>query len=287
MANNTTASGALDTDKFLHANLAYHNSMIYPDTSKSIAQSLLGRHLRDSLPAMREFYQIRKEFVMERRERKIVSAKSIKKMMESYDNGSRVLPPLTVGDSVRVQNQTTTRTTKWDKTGRVTKDLGNRQYEVLLDGSRRITMRNRKHLRRIPGKHVVIEEGEEEDESTEELEVSAPASPASSADAVKAESDITAGPKSPAVSADPEQVRPEPVQPRLARPEPVQSSPVASEPRKRGRSSVPPSRLKVTGDGKSYAAVVRIGPPGGKGCGPSVPRRMGSVRSRVEVQSRL
>ena len=32
VANNTMASGALDTDKFLHANLAYRNSMIYPDS---------------------------------------------------------------------------------------------------------------------------------------------------------------------------------------------------------------------------------------------------------------
>ena len=75
-----------------------------------------------------------------------------------------------------MQNHTTNRTTKWDKTGRVTKDLGNRQYEVLLDGSRRITLRNRKHLRRIPGKFVLADEGEEGDES-EDQEVSTPASP--------------------------------------------------------------------------------------------------------------
>ena len=82
-------------DKFLHANLAYHNSTIYPDTGKLIAQ----------------FYQISKEFIMERKERELVAPKSIKKMTESYDGGSRSLPSISVGDCVRVQNQTTTRTT--------------------------------------------------------------------------------------------------------------------------------------------------------------------------------
>ena len=66
--------------------------------------------MQDSLPAVREFYQISKDFVMERKEREIVVAKSVKKMTESYDRSSRPFPPLTVGDSVRVQNQTTTRT---------------------------------------------------------------------------------------------------------------------------------------------------------------------------------
>ena len=92
------------------------------------------------------------------------------------------MPTLSVGDYVRVQNQTTNRTTKWDKTGRVVEDLVNRQYEIMMDGSRRITLRNRQHLRRIPGKYVVIEEGEEEAKSEEQRvlrpQVPAPAVPA-------------------------------------------------------------------------------------------------------------
>ena len=101
---------------------------------------------------------------MERKEREIATAKLIKKMTESYERGSRSLPTLSVGDSVRVQNQTTTRTTKWDKTGVVTKLLSDRKYEVMMDGSHRITTRNRRHPRRIPGKKVQLEEDEEEEE---------------------------------------------------------------------------------------------------------------------------
>ena len=41
---NTMSSGALDMDKFLQATITYRNSTIYPETSKMISQSLLGRH---------------------------------------------------------------------------------------------------------------------------------------------------------------------------------------------------------------------------------------------------
>ena len=265
----------MDTYKFLDANLAYRNSTIYPDTGKMITQSLLERHLQDSLPNVQEFYQIKKEYVMEWKERELVAAKSVKYMSAAYDKGSRLLPTLSVGDFVRVQNQTPSRTTKWDKSGRVTKDLGNRQYEIMMDGSRRVTMRNRRHLRRIPGKLVVLEEGEEKDDEIQDLRApsssASPASPASPASMDKLK---------PAVSADP---KPEAVQPNPVQPEPTRSDPVISEPRRSGRSSVPPSRLEVTGNGKSYAAVIstgftgKIALVGGKGCGPSVPIRRKSV----------
>ena len=142
-------------------------------------------------------------------------------------------------------------------------------------------MRNRRHLRRIPGKQVVPEEeGEEEDDKIQE-DLRAPISPASPTSS--ANSAGPASPAKPAVSADPEQV---PVQRNPVQPEPVRSDLVISEPRRSGRSSVPPSRLEVTGNGKSYAAVVSTGftgqraSVGGKGCGPSIPRRRESVRLR-------
>ena len=128
----------------------------------------------------------------------------------------------------------------------------------------------------------MIEEGEEEDEYTEVPEAPAPRVlrqhaqvPAPAGPVVKNEIANPAVPKSPAVSADPEPIRLEPVQPEPdqldpVQSEPVQPEPVSSEPRR--------SRMEVTSQGKSYAAVVRIGlmkvvSPGG--------RRMWSVPSRV------
>merc|ERR1712237_103620 len=164
---NTNNRGELDTDKFLRARLAYRNSAIYPETGKTIAQSLLGRHLRDGLPAVKGFHELKEEHLMNRKQRELVAAKRVAAMKQSYDKGSKALPPLAVGDRVRVQNRTTIRTTRWDKTGIITATLGDRKYEVMMDGSRRITTRNRRHLRRIP-KETVEKEGEEEDDDEDE-----------------------------------------------------------------------------------------------------------------------
>ena len=65
VTGNTTPSGSLDTDKYLQASLAYRNSVIYPETGRTIAQTLLGRHLRGSLPAVISFYQLKREYVMD------------------------------------------------------------------------------------------------------------------------------------------------------------------------------------------------------------------------------
>ena len=103
VTGNCSSTGTVDTDKFLRTNLAYRNGTIYSETGKTIAQSLMGRHLRGALPAVKEFYLVKREFIKD-------------------------LPKLAVGDNVRVQNQTMVRPTKWDKTGVVMAILSNRKY---------------------------------------------------------------------------------------------------------------------------------------------------------------
>ena len=61
----------------------------------------------------------------------------------------RILEPLKTGDSVQIQNQSGNKPKQWHNTGVVTEVLPNRQYYVIVDGSRRITVRNRKFLRKI------------------------------------------------------------------------------------------------------------------------------------------
>ena len=122
---------------------------IYPETGRTIAQTLFGRHLRGPLPAVSSFFHMKKELIMEREEREILAAKLNNKMKTTWDKGSRVLPDLQIGDRVRIQNQTTLRRIRWDRTGKITGILRDRQYTVLVDGSRRITVRNRRHLRKI------------------------------------------------------------------------------------------------------------------------------------------
>ena len=104
--------------------------------------TLLGRHLRDALPGITKFYQIKKEFVMEQKERELLAAKLNTKMAKYYNRGSEVLPELAVGDNVRIQNHTTVRTTRWDRTGVIIRVLRDRQYKILVDGSQRLTVIN-------------------------------------------------------------------------------------------------------------------------------------------------
>ena len=66
---------------------------------------------------------------------------------ERLSANTRILNPLSVGDCVRIQNQTGPHPTKWDKTGIVIEVRQFDQYVVRVDGSGRVTLRNRKFLR--------------------------------------------------------------------------------------------------------------------------------------------
>ena len=86
---------------------------------------------------------------MERNCCMVLVAKLIMRMETSFNKGSKVLPELSVGNRVRVQNRTTLRMIRWDKTGMVMKKLRDRQYEIVMDSSCRVTVRNRRHLRKV------------------------------------------------------------------------------------------------------------------------------------------
>ena len=68
------------------------------------------------------------------------------KAAEQWTEHTKRLPPLRVGDHVRIQNQTGLHPTKWDKTGVVIQVRQFDQYNVRIDGSSRVTLRNRKFL---------------------------------------------------------------------------------------------------------------------------------------------
>ena len=62
---------------------------------------------------------------------------------------TKPLLPLRVGDHVLIQNQTGNHPKRWDKRGVIASCEGFDQYIVIVDGSRRLTKRNRKFLRRF------------------------------------------------------------------------------------------------------------------------------------------
>ena len=68
---------------------------------------------------------------------------------EYYNNHICPLPPLSIGDSVLLQNQTGNHTTCWKETGRIVETLPNKQYNIKVGGSNRVTLCNECFLCKI------------------------------------------------------------------------------------------------------------------------------------------
>ena len=59
------------------------------------------------------------------------------------------MPLLAVGDKVIVQNQTGRAPNKWDKSGVIVECKPHNQVNVMMDGSRNFSLRNRQFVRKI------------------------------------------------------------------------------------------------------------------------------------------
>ena len=76
---------------------------------------------------------------------------------EKLNEHSKNLEELTVGDRCFVQNQTGNHPKRWDRTGVVVDAGRNDQYTVKIDGSGRVTLRNRRFLRKFKPASMVIQ----------------------------------------------------------------------------------------------------------------------------------
>ena len=251
---NTNRDGSLTNDKFLQALMTYRNTPDR-DTHRSPAQVIFGRNLRDFLPSPQTRYKPQPEWIMLREDREKALAKRAISNMEKLDRNCRVLPKLAVGDSVLVQNQVGNHPSRWDITGVVVEVKDNDQYIVKVDGSGRMTIRNRKFLKKITPysmtKHFKTSDYPE-------------TNPPVNQPPLALEADPRPQPTQPLPEPEAEP-NPEPTAPPQAAPAPAQAAEPtqqpAEPPRRSSRASQQTDRLQLSWGTKSYAQVVSVKDP--------------------------
>ena len=148
LMDNASPSGSIDIDRFQKAMLIYRNS-IDPETKASPAMIIFGRPIRDAIPIPMGRYCPHSTWVETLAHREQALAKRHSREHEKWEQHTKVLPPLRVGDHVYVQNLTGNHPRRWERTGSVVEVKQHHQYVVKIDGSGRLTLRNRQHLRKF------------------------------------------------------------------------------------------------------------------------------------------
>ena len=146
--NNTGPNGELEVAKYQGAVLQYRNTPDQ-DTKMSPAMIVFGRCVRDLIPVLPGKYTPQQAWTDNAGLRESALRKRHLPAVERLTAHTKRLPPLQVGDHVRIPNQFGSESLTWDKTGIVVEVKQHDQYVIRVDGSGRVTLRNRKFLRRF------------------------------------------------------------------------------------------------------------------------------------------
>ena len=164
LEENMGENGSLDTDNMVRALLQQRNT---PDRECKIspAEVLFGRRLRDTLPQLSKSVQIFDSDQLHNQWHQAWAAKEeairtrLVRSCEQLEIGCKELPPLREGDNVLIQNQdkATGRPNKWDREGTIIAMKDYDQYLIKVHGSGRITLRNRRFLRKFQRRPQTVE----------------------------------------------------------------------------------------------------------------------------------
>ena len=150
MRSNVGPLGTLDTDRFLKAMLQLRNTPD-PDCGVSPAEIVFGRPLRDNLQFTD--YLNGKHYSQRWRDAWSTKEEALRARFinscEKLNQHARYLPPMNPGDKCFVQNQAGPYAKKWHHTGTVAEVLPHDKYAIKMDGSGRVTHRNRRFIRKF------------------------------------------------------------------------------------------------------------------------------------------
>ena len=148
LEDNTGAQGTLDNNKFLAAQLAHRNKPD-PETTLSSSEVVFGRRIKDLVPHAPGKLKVSSRWHETMKMREAVMARRHIARGQELSKHTKKLAPLKVGDLVSIQNQHGNSPLRWDNTGTVVEVGDFDKYTVKVDGSGRLTTRNRRFLRPI------------------------------------------------------------------------------------------------------------------------------------------
>lgn len=151
LRSNIGPSGSLDNDSLLRAMLQLRNTPD-PDCELSPAQIIFGKPLRDAFAFVNRLEKysnphIRPTWRNTWREKESALRSRFCRSASALNTNARPLAVVRAGTRVYLQNGSGNFPNRWDRSGVVVEKHDHDSYLVKVDGSGRLTRRNRKHLR--------------------------------------------------------------------------------------------------------------------------------------------
>ena len=152
---NLGPNGSINSDKMAKALLAHRNT---PDAESKTSPAMIvyGRPVRDHIPKRHYTPNAVWSDLAEKREQCFLKRHYLQ--AERWEKGAKNLKALEIGDNVYVQEQHGSHPKKWSKSGIVVEITGHDSYLIKLDGSGKLTRRNRQFLRKFqPFKQTIVD----------------------------------------------------------------------------------------------------------------------------------